>query len=102
MSFSRQRSSAHTVRRQTPRAIARIVNLFETDCRCTYIMVYQNLMAFASLLAVPCVWVGGCDTRREDSSSLWRVKNSPALHANCLVQFSHREEIRVELSVNGR
>ena len=33
MSFSRQRSSAHTVRRQTPRAIARIANLFETDCR---------------------------------------------------------------------
>ena len=32
MSFSRQRSSAHTVRRQTPRAIARIANLFETDC----------------------------------------------------------------------
>ena len=33
VSFSRQRSSAHTVRRQTPRAIARIANLFETDCR---------------------------------------------------------------------
>ena len=33
VSFSRQRSSAHTVRRQTPQAIARSANLFETDCR---------------------------------------------------------------------
>ena len=33
VSFCRRRSSAHTVRRQTPRAITRIANLFETDCK---------------------------------------------------------------------
>ena len=38
MSFSRQPSSAHTVRRQTTRAIARIANLFETD----YLYIYSN------------------------------------------------------------
>ena len=51
MSFSRQRSSAHTVRRQTPRAIARIANLFETDCRLGHVHRKQRV----ATSAIPCM-----------------------------------------------
>ena len=48
VSFSRQRSSAHTVRRQTPRAITRIANLFETDYRHCNLSTLEGLRIFLS------------------------------------------------------
>ena len=47
VSFSRQRSSAHTVRQQTPRAIARIANLFETDYKAVFTWEISTRVEFS-------------------------------------------------------